>query len=279
MMAAVRPVIVAGNWKMHTTPREAGELAGAIAALIDEPSVTRVLCPPFVALGVVGHALAGSGIEVGAQNVHHEVEGPFTGEVSAPMLEGLATWVICGHSERRRDACETDEQIGRKVGRALAYSLRPILAVGERLDERESGAADRVVRSQLQGALQALDALDALGRAVDERARSLVIAYEPVWAIGTGRNAHGADAAAMAALIRETLADAGWGNRAESVPVLYGGSVTAANIAEFVSEPAIDGALVGGASLKPDEMAGIVARAALTARARAGVGAAAWTGA
>ena len=276
MMAAVRPVIVAGNWKMHTTPREAGELAAAIAALIDEPSVTRVLCPPFVALGVVGQALAGSGIEVGAQNIHHEVEGAFTGEVSAPMLEGLATWAICGHSERRRDACETDEQIGRKVGRALAYGLRPILAVGERLDERESGAADLVVRTQLHGALQALDALRG---AVDERARPLVIAYEPVWAIGTGRNAHGADAAAMAGLIRETLAEAGWGSRAESVPVLYGGSVTAANIAEFVSEPAIDGALVGGASLKPDEMAGIVARAALTARARAGVAAAAGTGA
>jgi triosephosphate isomerase len=279
MMPAVRPVIVAGNWKMHTTPREAGELAAAIAALIDEPSVTRVICPPFVALAVVGQALAGSGIEVGAQNVHHELEGPFTGEISAPMLEGLATWVICGHSERRREACETDAQIGRKVGRALEHGLRPILAVGERLDERESGAADRVVRGQLQGALQALGALGASGDDPDEKAERLVIAYEPVWAIGTGRNAHGADAAAMAGLIRDTLAEAGWGTRAEGVPVLYGGSVTAANIGEFVSEPAIDGALVGGASLKPEEMAGIVARAALTARARAGVAAAAGSGA
>jgi triosephosphate isomerase len=279
MMPAVRPVIVAGNWKMHTTPREAGALAAAIAALIDEPSVTRVICPPFVALAVVGQALAGTGIEVGAQNVHHEVEGPFTGEISAPMLEGLATWVICGHSERRRDACETDAQIGRKVGRALEHGLRPILAVGERLEERESGAADRVVRGQLQGAVQALRALVALGDATDDTPERLVIAYEPVWAIGTGRNAHGADAAAMAGLIRETLAEAGWGTRAEAVPVLYGGSVTASNIAEFVSEPAIDGALVGGASLKPEEMAGIVARAALTARARAGVATAAGSGA
>jgi triosephosphate isomerase len=279
MMAAVRPVIVAGNWKMHTTPREAGELAAAIAALIDEPSVTRVICPPFVALEMVGQALAGSGIEVGAQNVHHEVEGPFTGEVSAPMLEGLATWVICGHSERRRDACETDEQIGRKVGRALEYGLRPILAVGERLDERESGGAERVVSGQLRGALQALQAMNALGGSADGPARQLVIAYEPVWAIGTGRNAHGTDAAAMAGIIRETLAETGWGRRADTVPVLYGGSVTAANIAEFVTEPAIDGALVGGASLKPDEMAGIVARAALTARARAGVATTAGTGA
>jgi triosephosphate isomerase len=279
MMPAVRPVIVAGNWKMHTTPGEAGELAAAIAALIDEPSVTRVICPPFVALAVVGQALAGSGIEVGAQNVHHEVEGPFTGEISAPMLEGLATWVICGHSERRRDACETDAQIGRKVGRALEHGLRPILAVGERLDEREGGAADRVVRGQLQEALQALKSLDAFGDDSDETAERLVVAYEPVWAIGTGRNAHGADAAAMAGLIRETLAEAGWGTRAEFVPVLYGGSVTPANIAEFVSEPAIDGALVGGASLKPEEMAGIVARAALTARARAGVATTAGSGA
>lgn len=278
MMPAVRPVIVAGNWKMHTTRREAGELAAAIAALIDEPAVIRVICPPFVALDVVGQALAGSGIEVGAQNVHHELQGAFTGEVSAPMLQGLATWVICGHSERRRDACETDAQIGRKVGRALEYGLRPILAVGERLDERESGAAERVVRGQLQGALQAMEALDRPGEATANVAQRLVIAYEPVWAIGTGRNAHGADAAAMAGLIRETLAEAGWGSRAEAVPVLYGGSVTAANIAEFVSEPAIDGALVGGASLKPDEMAGIVARAAVTARARAGVAAAAGTG-
>jgi triosephosphate isomerase len=279
MMAAVRPVIVAGNWKMHTTPREAGELAAAIAVLIDEPSVTRVICPPFVALEIVGQALAGSGIEVGAQNVHHEVEGPFTGEVSAPMLEGLATWVICGHSERRRDACETDEQIGRKVGRALEYGLRPILAVGERLDERESGGAERVVGGQLRGALQALRAMNALGGSAGGPAGQLVIAYEPVWAIGTGHNAHGTDAAAMAGLIRETLAEAGWGRRADAVPVLYGGSVTAANIGEFVSEPAIDGALVGGASLRPEEMAGIVARAALTARARAGVATAAGTGA
>ena len=281
MMAAVRPVIVAGNWKMHTTPREAGKLATAIAAFIDEPSVTRVICPPFVALATVAQALAGSGIEVGAQNIHHEVGGAFTGEISAPMLEGLATWVICGHSERRRDACETDERIGRKLARALEYGLRPILAVGERLDERDAGAAERVVRRQIEGAIQALQtvqAVPALDGPAMEAAQRLVIAYEPVWAIGTGRTAHGADAAAMAGLVRETLAEAGWGSRAEGVPVLYGGSVTAANIGEFVSEPAIDGALVGGASLKPDQMGDIVARAALTARARAGAAAAAGTG-
>jgi triosephosphate isomerase len=263
-MPPVRPVIVAGNWKMHTTPGDAAALARAIARLIGEPSVTRVLCPPFVCLAPVAQELAGTGIAVGAQNVHHEEAGAFTGEVSASMLVGLATWVICGHSERRRDACEADDVIGRKVGRALGHELRPILAVGETLDEREAGEASDVVRRQLGGALASLrdTAPDATQRAQER----LVVAYEPVWAIGTGRNARGADAAAMAEVIRETLADDGWD--AGRVPVLYGGSCTAANIGEFLAEPAIDGALVGGASLKPDEMAGIVARAALTARAR-----------
>jgi len=259
MMAAVRPVIVAGNWKMHTTPGDAGALARSIAALIEEPAVTRVICPPFVALAAVGQALRGTGVEVGAQDVHHEVGGPFTGEISAPMLQGLATWVICGHSERRRDACETDERIGRKVARAIEHGLRPILAVGERLEEREAGQAEAVVRKQLAGALETAEI---------EASERLVIAYEPVWAIGTGRTAHGSHAAAMADLIRATLGVLGWGSDAARVPVLYGGSVTAASIGEFLSEPALDGALVGGASLKPEEMAGIVARAALTARAR-----------
>ncbi|OGN81979.1 MAG: triose-phosphate isomerase [Chloroflexi bacterium GWC2_73_18] len=261
-MGAVRPVIVAANWKMHTTAAEAAALAGAIAAVIDEPAVTRVICPPYVGLAAVRDALAGTGIEVGAQNVHHELAGPFTGEVSAPMLQGLASWVICGHSERRRDAGETDALIGRKVGRALEHGLRPILAVGEQLADRQAGRAEEVVAAQLAG---------ALGGPEPAVAESLVIAYEPVWAIGTGRNAHGADAAAMAGSIRRALARLGWRDAAERVPVLYGGSVTAANIGEFLAEPSIDGALVGGASLKIDEMAGIVARAALTARARAGV--------
>jgi triosephosphate isomerase len=259
MMAAVRPVIVAGNWKMHTTPRDAGGLASAIAAVIDEPSVTRVLCPPFVALAAVRDALHGTGVAVGAQDLHHELAGPHTGAVSAPMLEGLATWVICGHSERRREACETDEHIGRKVARALEHGLRPILCVGEGLAEREAGRAEAVVTAQLAGALPGF---------VDRDRGPLVIAYEPVWAIGTGRTARGADAAAMADLIRRTLAGSGWGGGAEAVPVLYGGSVTAANVGEFLAEPSLDGALVGGASVKPEEMGGIVARAALTGQAR-----------
>jgi len=261
----MRDVIVAANWKMHTTPADAGELAVTIASRTVAAGVTRVICPPFVALAAVRDALvaseAGSDVGVGAQTVHHELAGAFTGEISATMLAGLATWVIVGHSERRRDAGETDALIGRKLGRAIDAGLRPILCVGEQLAEREAGAAIPIVDAQVRGALAEVD-LAAAARA------SLVIAYEPVWAIGTGRNARGADAAAMADAIRVSLSAVGWPDGAADVPILYGGSVTSANIGEFLAEPAIDGALVGGASLKPDEMAGIVARAGLTARAR-----------
>ncbi len=263
----MRDVIVAANWKMHTTPADAGELARTIAARSRIAGVTRVICPPFVCLATVRDALAESDPEVGvgAQNVHHELQGAYTGEISAPMLVGLATWVIVGHSERRRDAGETDELIGRKLGRAIEAGLRPILCVGEQLEERESGREAAVVRRQLEGALRDHD-----GEAL--RAAGLVIAYEPVWAIGTGRNASGRDAAAMAAAIRESLAGLARTGDPDDIPVLYGGSATSANVAEFLAEPSIDGALVGGASLKPDEMAGIVARAGLTAAARGAAG-------
>jgi triosephosphate isomerase (TIM) len=259
----MRDVIVAANWKMHTTPQDAGALATTIASRTRAGGVTRVICPPFVCLAAVRDALAVTDPEVavGAQNVHHELAGAYTGEIAATMLAGLATWVIVGHSERRRDAFETDEFIGRKLGRAIDAGLRPILCVGEQLADREAGRATSVVDSQLRGALEAHDpvALTAAG---------FVIAYEPVWAIGTGRNATGADAAAMADAIRTSLTTLAWPDGAGGVPVLYGGSVTSVNIGEFLVEPAIDGALVGGASLKPDEMAGIVARAGITGQAR-----------
>jgi triosephosphate isomerase len=261
MMAVMRPVIIAANWKMNTTPADAGELAATIAGRIREPAVVRVICPPFVCLAAVGAALANEQIGVGAQDVHHEVAGAFTGDTSAAMLQGLASWVIVGHSERRRDHGETDERISGKLRRAVEAGLRPILCVGEVLEDREAGRAVAVVDRQLNGAL-------AGHVPADLEAAGLVIAYEPVWAIGTGRNASGADAAAMAEAVRSSIAAIGWGSAAANVPVLYGGSVTAANIGEFLAEPSIDGALVGGASLKPDEIAGIVARAALTANAR-----------
>jgi len=267
MIRPMRDVIVAANWKMHTTPADAGALARSIAGRTRVAGVIRVICPPFVCLATVGDALAESeaDVAVGAQNVHHELQGAYTGEVSAAMLAGLATWVIIGHSERRRDAGETDELIGRKLGRAVEAGLRPILCVGEQLDEREEGRQTDVVRRQLRGALGDLEP----GRLITA---GLVIAYEPVWAIGTGRTASGADAAAMAGAIRETLGALGFPDGGETIPVLYGGSVTSAAIGEFMAEPSIDGALVGGASLKPDEMAGIVARAGVTAAARGSTG-------
>jgi triosephosphate isomerase len=265
MIRSMREVIVAANWKMHTTPSDAGALARTIAARTRVRGVVRVICPPFTSLAAVGAALADDDPDVGlgAQNVHHEVQGAYTGEVSAPMLAGLASWVIVGHSERRRDAGETDELIGRKLQRAVEAGLRPILCVGELLEEREAGQQEAVVDRQLVGALR--------GQAPAElTAAGLVIAYEPVWAIGTGRTASGRDAAAMATAIRATLAALGFPEGGQTVSVLYGGSVTSAAIGEFLAEPSIDGALVGGASLKPDEMAGIVARAGLTAAARGG---------
>ena len=228
----MRDVIVAANWKMHTTPSDAGDLARTIAARTRVAGVTRVICPPYVSLATVRDALAGSDpdIGIGAQNVHHELQGAYTGEISAPMLVGLASWVIVGHSERRRDAAESDELIGRKVGRAVEAGLRPILCVGEQLAEREAGIQDVVVDRQLGAALGAHDPATLA-------AGGLVIAYEPVWAIGTGRNASGRDAAAMASAIRTVLFGLGWGTVADEVPVLYGGSVTSANIGEFLAEP------------------------------------------
>ncbi len=265
MIRPMRDVIVAANWKMHTTPADAGELARTIAARTREPGVTRVICPPFVCLAAIRDALAEADpdIGIGAQNVHHELAGAYTGEIAAPMLAGWVGWVIVGHSERRRDAGETDDLIGRKLARAVEAGLRPIFCIGEQLEEREAGRQVEVVTRQIEGALGERDPgpIEAAG---------IVIAYEPVWAIGTGRNASGRDAALMADAIRGGLRGLGWGDAADRIPVLYGGSVTSANIGEFLAEPSIDGALVGGASLKPDEMAGIVARAGLTARARAG---------
>ena len=278
MIRSMRPIIVAGNWKMHTTPAEAGELARTIGSRTRVDGVTRVLCPPFVCLSAVRDALVtgdvaapdGRGVDVGAQDVHDEPAGAFTGAISAPMLAGLATWAIVGHSERRRDACETDELIGRKLLAARAGNLHVILCVGEQLAERDAGRALEVVDRQVRGCLAGADPgalLDGTGGGAG--APPLTVAYEPVWAIGTGRNARGADAAEMAGGIRSTLADLGFAAGAERVPILYGGSVSSTNIDEFMAEPAIDGALVGGASLKPDEMAAIVARAGLTAAARA----------
>src|SRR5438876_2574509 len=155
----MREVIIAANWKMNTTPADAGELAATIARRTRERDVVRIICPPFVCLAAVRAALEGESVAVGAQNVHHELAGAYTGEISAPMLAGLADWVIVGHSERRRDAAETDELIGKKLRRAKDSGLRTILCVGEQLEDRDAGRADAVVRAQLEAALAGIEAM------------------------------------------------------------------------------------------------------------------------
>ncbi|MGH2512976.1 MAG: triose-phosphate isomerase family protein, partial [Candidatus Limnocylindrales bacterium] len=173
----MRPVVIAANWKMHTTPAEAAALATLLAGRTNVPDVERVICPPFVCLAAVRDALAaipaGHGVGIGAQNIHHELSGAYTGEIAAPMLVGLAGWVILGHSERRRDAGETDALIGRKLARAVEVGLRPILCVGEQLAEREAGLAEQVVAGQLRGCLDAFG-----GAPASLAAAGLVVAYE-----------------------------------------------------------------------------------------------------
>jgi triosephosphate isomerase (TIM) len=247
-----RTPIIAGNWKMHTTIDTALELARGIRERVDGvQGVEKVACPPFPFLAQVADALRGSSIKAGAQNLHWEPQGAYTGEVSALMLQGIVEFVIIGHSERRAYFCETDETVNKKVKAALAAALRPILCVGETEREREDGRTDEVLIRQTRGALEGVDV--PVGFA---------IAYEPVWAIGTGKAATGAMANAAIALIRSQVTALSNVARGESLRILYGGSVTPDNIAEFIREPDIDGALVGGACLKADSFASIVEQAA-----------------
>ena len=259
----MRPVIITANWKMNTTPADAGPLAADIAKATDVANVTRIICPPFTNLAAVKDALEGTGVLVGAQNVHAEPKGAYTGEISADMLKGLVSWCIVGHSERRRDQGETDVQVGEKIVRLVEAGISPMMCCGELLEERESGQALSTVAAQVKAALETVQ---AAGNGLPD---DLVIAYEPVWAIGTGKTATGADAAEMADAIRATVAELAGADYAASVPVLYGGSVTADSFGEFIAEPAIDGALIGGAGLKPDQMSSIAATAAEAAAARA----------
>ncbi len=247
--------LVAGNWKMNTTVQEAAALASAVRDALDDVSdVDVVLCPPYVFLIEVERALSGSHTHVGAQNMHFEDKGAFTGEVSPTMLQGLCGYVILGHSERRRDVAETDDLVNRKAGKALEAGLRPIICVGEVLEERQQGREEAVVSASLSDCLNGISS-----------PRHLAIAYEPVWAIGTGLSATSEQAQAMASLIRRLLTDQFGEQGAASVPVLYGGSVTPDNIGEFASQRDIDGALVGGASLNAGQFADIVR---ITARVR-----------
>ena len=247
-----RTPIIAGNWKMHTTSETALALARGIRERVDGvQGVEKVACPPFPFLALAAGALKGTSIKVGAQNLHWEPQGAFTGEVSAPMLQGIVEFVIIGHSERRAYFCETDETVNKKVKAALAAGLRPILCVGETEREREDGKTNDVLIRQTRAALKEVDV-----------PAGFAIAYEPVWAIGTGKAATGPMANEAIALIREQVAALSDAARGESLRILYGGSVTPDNIAEFIAEPDIDGALVGGASLKADSFGGIVEQTA-----------------
>ncbi|HEY3023830.1 MAG TPA: triose-phosphate isomerase [Actinomycetota bacterium] len=253
-MTKRRPIIAA-NWKMHKTHLEAIRDVQKLSYLLDRSDADRVevvICPAFTALRAVQTLIDSDRLPygLGAQNVHHEEKGAFTGEVSPPMLQALKCgYVIVGHSERRQLFGETDEVVNRKVRSVFSHVMVPILCVGESLEEREAGATEEKVAGQVRRDLQ--------GVASEDAAR-LVIAYEPIWAIGTGRNAEPADAGQVVALIRDTLSSAYSKEVADAVRVQYGGSVKAGNIRDFMAHPEIDGALVGGASLDPEEFALIV---------------------
>jgi triosephosphate isomerase len=248
----MRIPFIAGNWKMNTTAAEAERLVLEMLERLDKiEGVEKVLCPPFVSLVAISMMLQSSSIKLGAQNMYFEAKGAYTGEISPLMLSELCEFVILGHSERRWYFGETDEQVSKKVKAAVANKLKPILCVGERPEDNEAGKTEEVVSRQVTADLSGT-----------EPVRDLVIAYEPVWAIGTGKAASGKQAAATIQFIRDVLAKL-WNKAvARDLRILYGGSVTGANIAEFISHPEIDGALVGGASLKAEEFVGIVEKTA-----------------
>lgn len=248
----MRIPFIAGNWKMYTTATEAEKLTLEILDKLDMiKGVEKVVCPPFISLVALNMMLQNSSIKLGAQNMYFETEGAYTGEISPIMLSELCEFVILGHSERRWYFGETDEIVNKKVKAALANKLQPILCVGERLAENEAGETEDVINKQVMGALRGIEPVS-----------NLVVAYEPVWAIGTGKAASGEQAAATIRFIRDVLAKLWNKSVAQNVRILYGGSVNSKNIAEFISRPEIDGALVGGASLKSEEFVSIVEQAA-----------------
>ncbi len=246
----MRVPMVAGNWKMNTTVGEATELVKAMRDSLDKvDNLEKVICPPFISLSAIKEIIKGSSIKLGAQNLFYEMKGAFTGEVSPLMIADLCEIVIIGHSERRQYFNETGEIVNKKIAAALKVGLKPILCIGERLEENEAGKTRAVVTGQLESSLAGINNLE-----------SLVIAYEPIWAIGTGRAATGEQANETISFIRDHVFRLYGSKTAQDILILYGGSVTSANTAEFMHQPEIDGALVGGASLKADEFLSIVAQ-------------------
>ena len=247
-MPNTRLPLIVGNWKMNATVQEACALAVALASNLDGVSDAEVLlCPPFISLTTVGEVIKGTTLKLGAQNLHPEPKGAFTGEVSPAMLAGLCDYVIVGHSERRALFGEDDDFVNRKFHSALAHDITPILCVGETLVQRESNTTEEVLTRQVIGGLK-----DVPPEA------NFVVAYEPVWAIGTGKAASASDAEQAIALIRQTISQQLGEQTAGNTRILYGGSVKSSNIGDFITSDDIDGALVGGASLDPDDFSGIV---------------------
>ena len=249
----MRKKIIAGNWKMNKTPREARELIEVLKPLV---AVTEkadvVFCPSFVCLGTAVEAVQGTGIEIGAQNLLDKDSGAYTGEVAPGMLKDIGcTYVILGHSERRAYFGETDRMVNAKVHKAFEYGLKPIICVGETLEQREQNVTMEIVRMQTKIALQNVPA---------EQAEQAVIAYEPVWAIGTGKTATAAQAQEVCGAIRQVLTEIYGAETAQTMRIQYGGSMNEKNAAELLAMPDIDGGLIGGASLKA-EFAAIVAAA------------------
>lgn len=249
----MRKKIIAGNWKMNKTPSEAKALVEAIAAKVADAKCDVVVCPTAICIPSAVDAAKGSNIAVGAQNVHFKESGAYTGELAANMLtEAGVKYVIIGHSERRQYFGETDETVNLRTKAAIAGGLLPIVCVGESLTEREQGIMDDTVRRQTKIAFLGIDADDA---------KKVVIAYEPVWAIGTGKTATADQADEVCGIIRETIKGLYGAEVADAIRIQYGGSMNAGNAAELLAKPNIDGGLIGGASLKPDDFAVIVAAA------------------
>ena len=253
-----RKKLIAGNWKMNKTSADGVSLASDIVAAVGKQTdVEVVVCPPFTAVESVGKALEGSEVKLGAQNMHFEASGAFTGEVSAPMLRAIfATHVILGHSERRTFFGETDELVNRKVLTALKNQLKPIFCVGETLAERESGATLKVVQTQVERGLEGVN---------KDQAASVVVAYEPVWAIGTGKVATTEQAQEVHAFIRGLLTKLFGDAIAQKVRILYGGSMKPANAPELLAQKDIDGGLIGGAALEARSFVELI-NAALAAK-------------
>ncbi|MGI6149036.1 MAG: triose-phosphate isomerase [Firmicutes bacterium] len=245
----MRTPIIAGNWKMHKTVSQAVELCRKLEAALQDSPVEVVVCPPFTALSAA-FALGMSKVKLGAQNMYAADKGAYTGEISPVMLKDVGCqYVILGHSERRQYFKEDDEFVAEKAAKAFEYGIKPIICVGESLEQRRAGQTTEIVVTQTKG---------ALAKITPDQISDVVIAYEPIWAIGTGENATGADANEVIGTIRATIAELFGQDKADQVRIQYGGSVKPENIAEFMHQPEIDGALVGGASLSADDFIKIV---------------------